>query len=476
MSRLPATRCGGYNRDMTGAAKILLIVAWTATCAHAATPASTRAADPIATILKTRDFRHPALDALDPAEAVTRLLDALLPDTALGAPPAPRSRDIAALIEQLGSPEGDVRQKATRRLIRMGPDFGGAVERAAGEKTGGVQIVSAGTDVPPEVRLRAREVVRAWRRVENERGRREFDIRTYIARLKDRRALEVVRERARRALDAASPGEERRQLLGACVGGLMGATGRDERYAETFRPLLAHPEEDVALLVVNAIGSWRDSNYFPLLLLDALKDPRPNVVDEALNGTTRCLDERRDAAVRETVHAIFGGPDGKLKFHAAGVLVHDWDDADATRYMIMEVKSRDRDRQLSALAWLQEIPVHRPPPPGLLEAAGPLLRSNEAELRQAAVETIGTYTGDQVLQLLIPVLSDPAPEVRYFVFDRLRFLDRAAVGRALNDAARGDADRDVRARAMLFLQHPELAPEPATTKSVTTTPAPLPQD
>ena len=403
-----------------------------------------------------------------PAELTTALLDVLLPDTAAGAPPAPRSRDIAALIDQLAARDAAARELATRKLIKMGPDFGGAIERAADDNA------TWAADLPPELRLRARRIVREWQRRESDRRPRNLDIRMYVARLKDRRALDIVCDRARRALDAASPGGIRRRVLGACVGGLVKAASRDERYVDAFRPLLAHPEEDVSLLIVAALRE-RDLNFFPLLLLDALKDPRPNVVEEALNGTTHCLDGRRDAAVRAAVRAIFAAPEEKLKLHAAGVLVHDWDDAEATRYLVMQVMSRDRDRQRSALAWLQEIPVHRPPPPGLLEAAGPLLRSNEAELRQAAVETIGTYTGDQVLQLLIPVLSDPAPEVRYFVFDRLQFLDRAAVRRALNDAARGDADRDIRARATLFLQHPELAPEPATTKPITTTPAPLPR-
>lgn len=387
-------------------------------------------------------FDSPALRAAG-TPGLEALLDRLLPDTA----PAPRDETQAPRVRQLLGQLGDAR-RATREGAARGLVAAGRGFRS--------EVAAVALDHPdPETRLRARSVLQTWVKASAIDPSKQFvAFRAHVNKLQDGRYAEPL---ARRALWALQPGypqtEARRDVIQTCLS--MVPAAADDRVVGILDPLLGHDDPRVAALVVSAVGGsiHRPRDFFPLLLLKALGDARPEVCRAALNWAPRCEDVRRAEEVHRAVRRIFQGGHELLKFHACFTLTTDYDDAEAFDYLLSQSHSSDQDRALTALAWLADPGnSYKPASPHLLRELVPLLGSADGALRAAATDALGAYTGREVVPHLIDRLGDRDEDVVAAARSRLSDravaawddADRAAVRQLLSEATTLHQSLDVR--------------------------------
>jgi HEAT repeat protein len=146
-----------------------------------------------------------------------------------------------------------------------------------------------------------------------------------------------------------------------------------------------------------------------------------------------------------------------LKFQAAAPLMHQFQDADAQAYLLAQTKSQDTGRAYQAITMLAaEEQTARPPTKAILDHLTPHLQSTNTEFRRAAVRSLATYSGEEVVQRLIPLLGDLTPIIIEEAKLGLREQqDQKLVRRLLTEAAANHADPKVRSRAKELLERRE---------------------
>ena len=321
--------------------------------------------------------------------------------------PQPNDEWLRSMVEHLQAEDPFVRGRAAAAIIELGPLVRPRLEKAL-------------ADTPLSNRLWLEAMVVRWeteRIPDIGRSRSHFSI-GFIS-VKDPNSLDLMAERVHYILKQGRPKSKRQQF----VLRMLMALGRsgDDRYSDLLMPLLEHPDVRVAVTVVRGLGAGRNLRYIPPLLLKALESPRIEIAKTAIGYSTSLWGRKRVKAVRAALVRHFQGDNEELKFKAAFALMHDRGDPEATAYILSQTQSPDRKRARYAIGRIGDsCNSGKPLYPELLDALVPYLKSDDAKLRRAAAVALCTYTGQQMVWLVVPSLNDPDSTVSSGVFSKLR--------------------------------------------------------
>jgi hypothetical protein len=413
---------------------LIVLVACVAMPSRAAEPSRSAEPDPIkiAILVDGMASRGSGYDASElhglGMDGLAAVLDYLLPDTAPAnrpLPAAPPEAELQALLERLDHDDFHVRERATEELIA----------RARGAKA---LIEQAAVSDSLEVRLRAERVLASWEsRPASRLSAYLSGFWAYIEGLSDPPRLALLAERAVKACAAGMPEGDRLHLVRLCIAGV--AHGRHESSCALLRPLVRNADVRVATLVTETVGAYKtDAHLLPALLVDALEDRRPPVVEAALRFVLGCNDVVRRPRVQAALRRIFDSGPEPLKFQACFPLVRDFQDAAAWAYVIEQAGSSDTGRVRTALNWIGDTKrVAGAPPVALLTRFDQLL-AGDAGQRRAVVLALGKFGGTEVVKRLVPLVADADETVVREAEGCLASQpDRALVQRLLREAASG---------------------------------------
>lgn len=372
-------------------------------------------------------------------DGLAGVLDHLLPDTAPPRPlvqPLPPEADIRRLISRLDADDFNAREVATQQLIVQARGRRGLIEEAAQSDS-------------LEVRLRAERVLASWEvRPGSRLSAYLSGFWTYLEGISDRERLELLARRTVKAFEKGMPEGDRLHLLRLCIAGV--AHGRNDESCELLRPLVRHDDMRIVTLVTETVGAYKtEPQFVPQLLVDALASDRQPVVESALRFVLGGRDEKRRAAIRSALHAIFERGEKPLKFQACLPLIRDFQDPDAWIYVLEQTKSDDANRVRTALNWIGDTKnCGQPPDARLLARLQAALADKATDQRRAAVQVLGTFAGTQVIQPLLPLLADSDDQVaRHAHAALLAQPDRELVQRLLGKTLGPERDGATRLRS-----------------------------
>jgi len=244
-----------------------------------------------------------------------------------------------------------------------------------------------------------------------------------------------------KAFEQGMPQGDRLHLLRLCLAGV--AHGRDAPSCDLLRPLIEHQDARVAVLAAETVGAYKtDASFFPSILIDALGSKRQSVVEAALRFAVGSTDERQREALHKALRHNFANQGESLKFQACLPLIRDFHDPAAWAYVLLQTQSKDENRSRTACNWVGDsASPGQPATDALAQAFAPLLKSSNADLRRWTVQALGSYSGEQVVRCLIPILSDNDEQVvRHVVASLRKQPDQKLVKRLLQAAniARSD--------------------------------------
>ncbi|MHC4983182.1 MAG: HEAT repeat domain-containing protein [Planctomycetota bacterium] len=346
------------------------------------------------------------------------ILDALYPQMA----GPPDGSAVAEAIRQLDSDDYGTCKKAAEQLASWGrhvrPALSGALAGAGPAARTWIQSILACLDEPQPTHIDR------WRKLAERK----------IETIESPELLEMMVERVAGKLAEAPPKGAHKRILRSMIAALV--RSRRDRYSRILAPLLKHTDTQVAVFLTEAVGSRRPNSYFPPLLLMALESDRPAVVEAAIRWAPNCWDKPRRREVYRLLRRIFKGKNEQLKFKACFPLMHDFADKEAIAYILSQTVSKDRKRAIRATSWIGDAcNTGRPASPDLLENLVPYLKSDDNELRRAAADALGTYSGQDVIYNLIPLLTDPEDIIATEAFNNLaQQRDKAMLNRLLSRA------------------------------------------
>lgn len=373
------------------------------------------------------------------AHGLSLVLDRLFPETASQPVAAIPEEQIKLWIHQLGDDDFERREAATRNLIANAWFARELVKRS---------IDTSDT----EVRQRIRFILDSWVPKSRERWKPHLEgLSNYLLKIKDLERLDLLAQRVTQVLDRGVPMGDDRKLPRLCLAAI--AKGARDESCELLRPLLKHDDVAIAVIVAEEVGSQRDIRFFPQLLVDALQDDRDEVADAALDWAPNCWDEKRAPLVQKAIRRLFDERSEKLKFHACFTLMHDYHDPDAIVYLLEQTKSDDEKRAFTAISWIGDACNWQTPvTKSILDHLTPHLTSNNDTLRRAASAALGTYRGEEVVRVLIPMLGDAT---RIIAEEAQRNLpnqkDKEMLRRQLADAVENSPNSNVRSRCQQLL-------------------------
>ncbi len=381
-------------------------------------------------LARRHNFKPDQLHALG-QRGLVEVLDELLPDTASPKKSEVPDKQIDALIEQLGDANFRIRELASQRLAQLGPGIT-------------PHLVEVAKHPDADVSWRAVQLLRRWEtRKYEDKSRYVPAFSVYVAGIRDDDRLREMIRRCRLALEAGAPTQGRSSILRLCIM-TVALVGNDE-YTDRFKPLLAHEDVKVAVLVAQAVGQTARSNssgtYFPSLMIDALKSDRSEVVSAVIGYVDPCNDPAQEAEVKRLLIALFEGKDDELKFQACRPLLLGHQYTPAMTYVLKQIGSDDRSLKYTALSLLcdsyfQDKPIDKP----TLDVALPLLKSVDNNIRRMAVRMLALRSGDEIAERLIPLIADKYSTVRRDVERRLiAHGDRELVRKRLSEIAEKDA-------------------------------------
>ena len=242
-------------------------------------------------------------------------------------------------------------------------------------------------------------LLEGFKQVPREKQRREI-YRELVGLYGKTGAYEKLQEHAMRILTSESPDAESLQDVVYMLY-FLGHT-HDDKYSETFMPLLAHRDPAVAKAIIGGMASGGDPTYVPPLVLRSLDDERREV---ALAAISACGGSRGDKH-RDEVHArlrgFFEGDDAEYKLAACGPLIHDFHDEEAVLYALETAQDADGRRANRAVNMLgNRFGEVRPAPPEVLEVVDRLLQSDDKERRYAAFRALDMYDDEAVVRRLV---------------------------------------------------------------------------
>jgi HEAT repeat protein len=367
------------------------------------------------------------------------VLDWLLPESAAVKEADVSDDAIGELIEQLGDDNFGIREAATQKLDHLRTAARGPLQEAT-------QSADA------EIGWRATRILRKW---ETERAADKSGyvagFAAYVAGIDDDERLAELGKRCKTVLAEGMPEDSKLAILHYCLA-TVARSGNEER-CEAIRPLLTHEEVRVAVFVTRAMGSAEGSTY-PAILLDALRDPRAEVVAAAIQAKANGADSPHATKVKRALISVFQRNDDSLKLLACAPLVRSFRYMPAVDYLLSQAGSEDRSRSMRAIVLLGD-PCHQgePASAALLRTLVPLLNSSDRTLKRAAYSTLATYAGEEVVQSLIPLLGDPSSTVRQEVAQKLLAQrDQRMLRRLLSTAAKDDPHKQVRQQSTVLLE------------------------
>lgn len=394
-----------------------------------------------ATVPRLGNFDFKALDALG-VHGLRALLDRLFPESGVGESHLLSTLVAGRLIHQLGDSDFSAREQAESELKAMGPSVR-------------LILASAIKNPNPEIGVRAVRILRGGEKPfdtsklgDLDRFRGQFH--NFAERVRDRARVEVLARRTAAVLHCELPREIQREVLYHCIGPV--ARLGDDKLLEVYRPFLDDPV--VGAFVVDALGAHRPfSSRFPLLLLDALESPHEKIVDAALGWATRGWDEDQTPEVRRRLKRIVEGKNESLKSSANFVLMHSFRDPDAFRYFVERASKGDK----TAICYVGDsCHWRRPATKEVLDALVPHLTSEDVELRRAASEALGTYSGEVVIRHLLTMLADKEDVIASYAMTSLIHggcqKDPVAVRKLVEEAAKIHPDLKARGRASEVLK------------------------
>ena len=331
------------------------------------------------------------------------VLDHLLPDTAPPAAPLPAGlpeETIRKWIAELDHDDFQTRERATEELAAHGRNQRALIEEAA-------------VSQKAEMALRAQRIIATWQaRPQARLSAYLSGFWAYVEKIEDGKRLNLLARRTLKAFEQGMPQGDRLHLLRLCLAGV--AHGRDAASCDLLRPLIEHDDAQVAILAAETVGAYKtEANFFPTILVDALNSERAGVVEAAMRFATGCSDEKQRNALRTALrriferYRIFEKQGEALKFQACLPLIRDFHDPGAWIYVLEQTQSKDANRARTACNWVGDTSVRgQSAPSGLAQALTPLLKSTSADLRRWTVQGLGSYSGEQVVRNLIPLLAD----------------------------------------------------------------------
>ncbi len=426
----------------------------TLTCVILAVAAGQPAAAEVGRILREMEAEGAHFDPLPLLQlgrpGLSAVLDQLLPDTAGPKAPKPAEAPIDSLIEQLGSENYRVREAATEKLIERGPTIGPTLHEAA-------------KSLDAEISWRATRILRRWEAAQrDEHGPQVAAMTVYLQRLDDAACLEELAKRTRAALSRGMPQGARHELLWQCL--MVIARSHRPEFASALAPLLENGPSDVAVLVIERLGSVSDSGFYPSLMRDALESPRSEIAAAAVKAVPHCPAYAGREEVERRLIGLFQGQNETLKLLACYPLMRDFQYPPAVDFLLNQLGSDDPQRRARAFAWLGDPSVlGRPVTPRLLQTLGPLLQSADDNTRRQAASALAMYSGEEVVRRLVPLLDDPKAMIAEEVSYRLMHQrDKVMLARLLAAAAREHPDEKIRKKAASVLER--LAEEPSTAR------------
>ncbi len=181
----------------------------------------------------------------------------------------------------------------------------------------------------------------------------------------------------------------------------------DDNIVNKLLPLLNHPDISFAVNVVDGVGNGLSRNYFPEFLLIALNSDREQIVSEAIPDVISCYDMTKIQTVKSRLDEILNGDNETLKLKVCFPLMYRWGDQNAMTYLFSQAHSNDKTRAIRAISWIGDSQNSgKSEYPELLESLVPLLKSENNQIRRAASDALGTYSGENVIRNLIPMLID----------------------------------------------------------------------
>jgi HEAT repeat protein len=332
------------------------------------------------------------------------VLDELLPDTAAASQLKALPAEVERLVERLGDDNARVREAATKELFALGPAATPWVEKAA-------------RNSDAEISWRAARVLRAWEaRKWEDKTHYVPGFAVYAAGIHDDQRLRELARRASAALQSSWPGagpgglpeDGRYAILELCVRA-VGNSAQDE-YVDLLRPLLKHTDVQVAVLVTQWVGEATASNpgtrFCPALLLEALQSDREEVATSAVCWAGNCGDTPHKAEIQRLLVALFEGKNEQLKFQTCAPLIQTYHYPAALDYLLQQAKGADLNRRYSALAGLSSPRQDAAPEKKLFDALVELLKSSDGHTRYMAVLALSSYSGEEVVKHLLPMLAD----------------------------------------------------------------------
>jgi hypothetical protein len=221
--------------------------------------------------------------------------------------------------------------------------------------------------------------------------------------------------------------------------------------------LLKHDDVQVAVLVTQWVGestaSYPGVRFCPALLLEALQSDREEVALSAVHWAGNCGDTPRKAEIERLLVALFDGKNEQLKFQACAPLIRTYHHSAALDYLLQEAKGADLNRRYAALSWLSS-PNQRAPDKKVFDALVELLKSNDGHTRYMAVLALSSYSGEEVVKHLLPLLADTYNIIPNELGNRLVQQPDKAMLRRLLTAVKDDTKQKekVRQQAAAILQ------------------------
>jgi hypothetical protein len=363
------------------------------------------------------------------------VLDALLPVIPSKNESLLTEKEVTELIIRLDHEAFAVREEATGRILLEGRAY--------------IDLIRAASEIgSTERRSRIRAILAAWSPPSSDQlAPYAAGFEKYLEGIKDAEACRLLAVRAVAVLEKGFPDDGQRKLLERVLGCV--AARNHSAALDEVRPLIDHPDERAAVFVTSMIGSHRNIRSFPRVLFDALESERDEIVREAIRWSPNCWDISARDELRLHLLRIFRKQSEPIKFEVSFALMHDFHDDEAFQYLLEQTGNPDPKRARTAIYCVGDAcNFNKPVTREILDRLAPHLNSADQELRRAAAEALGTYSGADVVRRLIPLLADQEAIIARAAARGIEDQrDKKMAIQLLHTATESDANAAVRAEA-----------------------------
>lgn len=235
--------------------------------------------------------------------------------------------------------------------------------------------------------------------------RAEGELGQWIAQNKhDSMTLVYFRDFVVRTLLTGKPVPDLKGRIGSMITATLKA--KSNELIAPFGQFIREEDMKQTLWILYYIGAERDNQFFPDLLLQALKHPNLEIASKALDWTPNIWDENKKELVHAAVTDIYNGSNEQMKLRAAYILLEDFEERKAFDYVLYQARYGDLLTRRAALYH-----VKNPCPWGnaITDEVYDVLQYNlsdpDKEVKAAAIQAMLRYKGDKVITAIIPFLT-----------------------------------------------------------------------